>query len=107
MHLIANDGWRLLPSYRFDPDTALWEHEGGRGEAPLSLMDVDYSNGAMQYEHRPQRDPDHVLSDYLDEAKQILANTSANAHRPPDAHLGADFEHLRWFTLPSEVNVDV
>jgi len=107
VHLIANDGWRLLPSYRFDPDTALWEHVGGRGEAPLSLMDVDYSNGAMRYEHRPQRDPDHVLNDYLDAAKQILANTSANAHRPPDAQLGADFEHLRWFTLPSEVNVDV
>ena len=33
VHLIANEGWRLLPSYRFDPATGLWEHRDGRGEA--------------------------------------------------------------------------
>ena len=105
VHLIADEGWRLLPSYRFDPTTALWEHEHGRGEAPLSLLDVDYSAGIMEYEHRPKRDPDHVLSDYLDEAKRILA--AATAPDPPgwELDLGVDFEHLRWFTLPSEIEI--
>jgi selenocysteine lyase/cysteine desulfurase len=106
VHLIANEGWRLLPSYRFDPETALWEHEAGRGEAPLSLLDVDYTAGAMRYEHRPQRDPDRVLSDYLAEAKRILAIPPGNAPPPVPVDLGADFEHLRWFTLPSEIDVD-
>ena len=37
VQLVADEGWRLLPSYRFDLDTAGWEHRGGRGEPPLSL----------------------------------------------------------------------
>ena len=31
VHLIADEGWKLLPLYRFDPDSGLWQHRGGRG----------------------------------------------------------------------------
>jgi len=30
VHLIANDGAKLLPLYRFDPFTGLWHHRDGR-----------------------------------------------------------------------------
>ncbi len=28
VHMVGRDGWRLLPLYRFDPETALWRHTG-------------------------------------------------------------------------------
>ncbi len=103
VHLIANEGWRLLPYYRFDAATGLWEHREGRGEAPLSLAEIDYSSGEMTYDHRPQRDADPVLNDYLTEARSILRDALPfDEELTPEAFNG-DFEHLRWFTLPHEV----
>ncbi len=101
--LIATDGWKLLPAYRFDPETALWEHVAGRGEAPLSLFDIGYESGTMQHPHTPRRDPETALEEYLAEARRILATTAAPHAAPPSRRVSADFEHLRWFTLPEEV----
>ncbi len=33
VELVASDGWRLLPHYRFEPATGLWHHAGGHGRA--------------------------------------------------------------------------
>jgi hypothetical protein len=83
--------------------TGLWEHRDGRGEAPLSLAEIDYSNGSMQFDHRPQRDADPVLADYLTEARSILDDALPfDGDLTPEQFTG-DFEHLRWFTLPHEV----
>lgn len=101
--LIATDGWRLLPSYRFDIDTATWEHRAGRGVPPLSLEDIDYRDGAMHYEHRPQRDADGELANYLEEARRLLAEAPLAAPPGDELEVTADFEQLRWFTLPHEV----
>ena len=30
VRLVARDGWRLLPDYRFEPETGLWRHAGAR-----------------------------------------------------------------------------
>ncbi len=106
VQLIANEGWRLLPSYRFDIDTGLWEHRDGRGVPPVSLEDIDYADGVMRYEHRPQRDPDSVLADYLDEARCLLAAAPLVAPPGDQLEVTADFEQLRWFTLPHEVTAD-
>ena len=36
VHLVAREGWKLLPLYRFDPDSGMWHHRAGdaasRGE---------------------------------------------------------------------------
>ncbi len=103
VHLVANEGWRLLPSYRFDPVSGLWEHRNGRGEAPLSLTEIDYSSGAMAFEHRPHRDADQALSDYLDAARTILARALPLSVDNARVTFTDDFEDLRWFTLPHEV----
>jgi selenocysteine lyase/cysteine desulfurase len=105
VHVVADDGWRLLPHYRFHPETGLWEHTRGRGEAPISLHDIDYSKGHLAYEHRSRRDPDHLLVDYLHEAKQILTGTPPPTETPVRPDLTEDFEHLRWFTLPDEITI--
>lgn len=45
---VAQKGWRLLPLYRFHPETGEWRH---RGEDPLRgrkwLGFVSYSGGRM------------------------------------------------------------
>jgi hypothetical protein len=103
VHLVADQGWRLLPYYRFDPTTGLWEHRNGRGEPSLSLAEIDYSTGSMRYDHQPHRDADPVLSDYLDEAQAILEAALPFGGEADVDVFTDDFEHLRWFTLPHEV----
>ncbi len=105
VHAVATDGWRLLPRYRFDADTALWEHRDGRGEPPLSLNEIDYDGGTMQYTVEPQHDADSVLADYLETAEAIFAEAQHEDGELPAPVFSAEFENLRWFTLPHEVEV--
>ena len=49
VELIANDGWKLLPDYRFEPEHSLWRHRFKKLEAAMNLTDVTYSCGKMQY----------------------------------------------------------
>ena len=37
MSLVAAEGWKLLPDYRFDPASGLWIHRRGPVEPPLRL----------------------------------------------------------------------
>ena len=34
VHLIADEGWKLLALYRFDPDSGLWQHRAGAPDPP-------------------------------------------------------------------------
>jgi len=100
--LTARDGWRLLPQYRFEPATGLWQHVGGRGDPPMSLHDVDYATGRMRYVAHSHREPESALVGYLVEARRILQGlpdgTPVEPHRLSD-----DVEALRWFWLPEEI----
>lgn len=101
VRLVAREGWRLLGDYRFDPATGLWHHRTGPVEPPLRLTDVSYAaDGSMTYPRHTQTAPVSVLEEHLDEGRAIMAAAS-----PPDwsdaAHLGADFDDLRWFALPA------
>jgi selenocysteine lyase/cysteine desulfurase len=102
--LVASDGWRLLPDYRFDPATGLWKHAGGAPEAPLSLRGIRYEDGVMRYAAHRHRAPDSSLAGYLDEARAIMAAPHVGDVPALDpALVGVDFEDLRWFWLPDEI----
>jgi hypothetical protein len=102
--LAASDGWRLLPEYRFDPDSGLWGHHGGVVEAPLSLDAIRYDDGLMRYTAHRHREPESRLADYLAEARRILADLPPPpAAAPSPLDVGPDFEGLRWFWLPEEI----
>ena len=99
--LVAAEGWRLLPDYRFDAFNGLWTHAAGPPQPPLSLRDISYSDTKMPSSAHRHREPEAALPRYLEEARRILATPRGPA---APIHLSADFEHLRWFWLPQEIS---
>ncbi len=99
--LIASDGWKLLPLYRFDSATALWRHRDGLADPPASLQDLTYAEGTPRWISARISQPLNKLSDYLEEAKTILASVPGEIEE--SAALSIEAETLRWFPLPSEV----
>ncbi len=105
VHLVATQGWRLLPYYTFDPVTGLWRHRKPAAEPPASLHDISYADGVMAYPARAATHSDDDLTWYLAEAVRILDDLGAGA--PPPAErpvVTPDFEHLRWFPFPDEID---
>jgi selenocysteine lyase/cysteine desulfurase len=101
VHLVANEGWKLLPRYRFDPHSGMWHHARGLATLPGSLRDVVVAAGAPA---GPPTESEAFLPHQLEEARHILGEVGAEPPRPPDQpDLPAEFERIRWFALPSEV----
>jgi selenocysteine lyase/cysteine desulfurase len=100
VHLVANEGWKLLPQYRFDPVWGGWRHAAGIPEPPMSLADMTFHDGVPAFRHQHPAEPLTRLPDYLDAARRLLdqaAPASCEAMElPPEA------ESLRWFLLPAE-----
>jgi selenocysteine lyase/cysteine desulfurase len=97
VHLVADQGWRLLPQYTYEPDTAVWRHRDGLPRPPTSLADFDAAGGL----HPPLTAPVSELGSYLAEAKEILAQQPRAGGDAPD--LGPTGEDLRWFPNPAEI----
>ncbi|HEX5696030.1 MAG TPA: aminotransferase class V-fold PLP-dependent enzyme [Acidimicrobiia bacterium] len=99
VQLIADHGWRLLPVYGYEPETALWRHRDGLPKPPTSLADVDFAGAETL--PLPLTAPIGNLASYLAEAKSILSRDPVPQGESPD--LGPDVERLRWFPNPEEV----
>jgi selenocysteine lyase/cysteine desulfurase len=103
VHLVAEQGWKLLPDYRFDAASGLWRHRDGPIAPPLSLHDLRYgADGDLRYPRHPQRAPESALAGHLADARELLAARVADTVWEPPAGVGVDFESLRWFELPAE-----
>ncbi len=107
VELVARDGWRLLPQYRFDAASGLWQHHGGPVEPPLSLHDVSYADGSMRYTAHRHREPASRLPDYLEEARRLLADPPPAPEPATGLDVGPDFDQLRWFWLPDEAAAEL
>jgi selenocysteine lyase/cysteine desulfurase len=100
VELIAADGYRLLPQYRFDAHTGLWRHATRPPGAPLSLADVGYGpDGDLTYPRLRGRVGEDVFAGYLSAARAILDGLPGTLDDGP-TDLSPDFEALRWFPLP-------
>jgi selenocysteine lyase/cysteine desulfurase len=99
IRLVARDGWRLLPDYRFEPATGIWRHKDGLVEPPLRLADVSYAGGAMAYPRHRHTAPLTALSGYLEEAGRLFA--AAEGSEAATAHVSEGFDELLWFELPA------
>jgi selenocysteine lyase/cysteine desulfurase len=100
--LVAEHGWKLLPDYRFLPESGLWRHRNGPMEPPLRLSDVGYGpDGALSYPHHRDAAPESALQDYLTEAAERFAAATVDEEDVGRTGLSDDFDHLRWFELPA------
>jgi selenocysteine lyase/cysteine desulfurase len=105
VHLIADQGRKLLVDYRFEPASGLWRHRDGPVEPPLRLHGLHYDErGRLRFTSAHATAQDAALPGYLEQARRLLAARPA----PPDGDtrplpgLSGDFETLRWFVLPPE-----
>lgn len=99
--LIADYGDRLLPDYRFDPNTGQWRHIAASPSLP-KLTDLRLTaDGTVTMPPAPAQLGEDALPAHLAEARALLTSRPA----PVDgagAKLPAAFEKLRWFLLPDE-----
>ena len=102
---VAEYGWKFLPDYRFDPESGQWRHRRGRPSAVMTLEDVSYRSGKMEYRTRTATEPEWVLESYLKEALACaeVVQSMEPSEIEDDPPLSEDFEHLRWFPLPGEI----
>jgi hypothetical protein len=103
VHFLADHGWKLLPFYRFDARSGLWEHAGRPPRRQLGLEDVAYESGRLEF-HRPRAtEPESVLPRYLEDASRIVSALELSPPASADVPaLSPSFEEIRWFPLPNE-----
>ena len=100
VELIAADGYRLLPYYRFDPRTGLWRHVAGPPRPQITLSDISYGpDGEMDYPRQRGRVGEETFPGYLRQARAVLAALPPHLDDGPTG-LSPEFEALRWFPLP-------
>jgi selenocysteine lyase/cysteine desulfurase len=107
VHLVADEGWKLLPDYRFEPATGLWHHVNGRPGPAMRLTDLSYRTGKLEYRSRHATEPEWVLEGYLEEAKQVIRQAERGHRVAESPRLSQDFETLRWFPLPDEIHAEL
>ena len=110
VHLLANEGWKLLPLYRFDPATGLWSHADRPSRPRTSLQDVSFTAvGPIGRAVAASAQPESALWRNLEEASRIIRATEATPPGEIDevGPMSAEFERIRWFPLPGEVLDDL
>lgn len=105
----AEEGWKLLPLYRFDPVSGRWCHREAPPTAGIRLTELCYDSGSPQYRSQRATAPESALAGYLQDAARIAGEISA---APPvmeadEPALPAEFAQLRWFPLPGEIAAEL
>jgi len=108
VHLVAREGWRLLPDYVFEAATGIWRHRDANLETSFSLTDLQYPEGRPETRTRHATEPDDALDGYLEQARRILgaARETGLVGDPSGTTTprldGDEEERLRWFPLPGD-----
>jgi selenocysteine lyase/cysteine desulfurase len=108
VHFVADEGWKLLPLYRFEPETGLWRHRDGEPEI-LRLEDVSFASGRLEVAARGTVGDAGTFSDHFAEARRLVAAVEAAPPILPldDPPVSEAFERQRWFPLPAEALRDI
>ena len=109
VQLLATHGWKLLPLYRFDPETGLWRHAQAPPEPSISLHDLSFATGGPRSSRRRSTEPESALARHLEEARSVIEGIEREPPRGPlpDPALTPEFERIRWFPLPGEAQRDL
>lgn len=104
VHLIADQGWKLLTDYRFEPTTGLWHHRDAPVDPPLRLTKLRYDvDGTLRYPSTHRHADESAYPAYLSRARTLLASRAQTPTWSDGEKTGLadDFEALRWFPLPA------
>lgn len=110
VHLIATDGWKLLPHYSFCPRSGQWRHRGRHPSQCVRLGDLSYSDGRPCFPSRRATETEQVLPDYVDQARQLIdaaVESFDDGYQVEQLELPEGFETLRWFPLPHEALLEL
>jgi len=110
LEIVVNEGWKLLPAYRFNNETGEWRHQTNSVFRDRKwLGHVTFSSSGLSFKSNPLSQEGEVESSHqqcLDVAKQTLASAVKLASREtvPDQTLvfPDSVSALRWFMTPSE-----
>ena len=104
VRMVAEEGWKLLPQYRFNPLTGEWHHIRANPETVFGLEDLSYEGGCLSFRHPHRRASEKALAGYLAKARRVFARAAKDAG--PLLEQGPIWDHgtesLRWFPLPGE-----
>lgn len=105
---VADHGWKFLPLYMCDPNTAEWVHKQQFHNFPHQTLLTDFRY-VINQKKKPCEHFDsssHVLDDYLTKAQEMLESIPANIQQEESdtisLHLNEENRHLKSFLLPSE-----
>lgn len=102
---VAKHGWVFLPLYRFESETGRWVIRGKTQSVLLSLDDLSYRSGELEYPRRSRHEDESAFARYLEEAHahRQAALQSYPQLRLDDPPMPPEFDELRWFPLPAEI----
>ena len=108
--LVAKEGWRLLPMYRFNNETGEWHHKSNSVFKDRRwLGHVSFASGKMEFRSNPLAGKGEAETSWekvLEAGKVVLDSADKLAAREtiPDQTVAFPPEAaaLRWFVTPSE-----
>lgn len=107
VNLVASEGWRFLPEYRFDPHTGVWQHRQYTAAPALTLRTLSFADeGDLTGPAPGQTASESNFTGYLEQARQLAAErhpttAESDAVDLPHNGLSNEFETLRWFAMPA------
>ncbi len=96
--MVASHGWRLLPYYKFEATSAIWRFQDREVAVATSLDDFDVNSESVVH----ARQQTISLQETLLAAKQEMLR-ERTGERTYELQFPAEFEAVRWFTLPQEI----
>jgi len=90
-------GWKLLPFYQFDADSATWRYQGASMKLESLCLESLFAE-----DQQPAMAIQKPLSEYLDEALNELNRIDESRVRY-SLSLPESANKLRWFVLPQEI----
>jgi hypothetical protein len=104
VHLVADEGWRLLPWYLFDPASGQWRHALRPPPGPAPLEDAWFLRGNSPGATARRWGGEASLVEVLDEGRRIIRDAAEHPPSQPfqTLDLTPEFERIRWFPLPAE-----
>lgn len=102
IELIAQYGWKLLPYYCFDEETATWRYQNLKQNVAIDLNSFRFETLGAR-EHSTDKSAETCLSNYTELASQELQRHRISKRF--NLNLNSSAEKLRWFVLPQEITL--